>query len=416
MGPEFPDAIEPLFTTPTPNQEVEILNDRATIKSSSDFSVSGDCRLIRRWLPSPETAIQLRFSEPLSISFVLRIWQEQASEPFPQILLEGFPGNPAPCLITVPGKNELIAHVTGNWFLAKAEKLHAVYFHLVNVPFIRGHAIRHGSTGFSAGRVELHGGDWVIAIDPVSDHRAIYDAVTDSGGFGITHVGRLGTVSGREFAHDEVSNILHALWRFLSFAQGCWVGPVLAVGVNGCGERCWWDLSPVLCDPRKSIVGWFRHRDATSLEQLWPLFFAKWQNTYWNDVLCRGIWWYVGGSKQAGGTDGAIVLIQAGLELFAWVNLVEIEKRITAREFGTLSAGEKLCRLLGAMKLGIDFPEGLQDLKSFAQKQGWATAPRAFTEVRNRLVHPKNRCELDRAEAINDAYWLGMHYLELAIL
>jgi hypothetical protein len=134
-------------------------------------------------------------------------------------------------------------------------------------------------------------------------------------------------------------------------------------------------------------------------------------------VLKRAVWWYVGASKQAGGTDAAIIIAQAGLELLAWVNLVEKEKLISQRGYDDLPAADKLRLFIATMKVSMDFPDELDALKSLAEEQEWAVAPWALTEVRNRLVHPKNRDELDgRPHAINDAYKLGMHYLELAIL
>jgi hypothetical protein len=165
----------------------------------------------------------------------------------------------------------------------------------------------------------------------------------------------------------------------------------------------------------KTHVNWFTHEQADSLSALWPLFYAKWNDPYWNETLTRAIWFYVAGVRQSGGSDSALILAHAGLELLAWAKLIQTDHLISERGFDQLVAADKLRLLVAAMKLDLKIHSSQKQLEELARKEKWSAAPWALTEIRNALVHPKRRTSLN-AHVINEAYTLAMHYFELGLL
>jgi hypothetical protein len=204
---------------------------------------------------------------------------------------------------------------------------------------------------------------------------------------------------------------------FFAFARGSWSGPLLPVGFDAKGKRLWWNYDPISCGPWEEVITWCRPQNGASLSKLWPLFFKLWRDDYWKNVMRTALWWYVSAAQQLGGSDAALILAQAGLELVAWVKLVETDKVISRVGFENLPAADKLRLFIAAMKIKMELDPSHDALYGLAKGQGWTVAPWAVTEIRNRLVHPKNREDLQgQAMAIFQAYSLAMHYFELAIL
>lgn len=149
---------------------------------------------------------------------------------------------------------------------------------------------------------------------------------------------------------------------------------------------------------------------------LFPGFMKRWHQPLWNDALRRSIWWYISGNLQAGGIDGGIILAQVALELLAWVMLVEDGHVVSRRGFEDLPAADKLRLLLDRMHVPLTVPGSLPSLAAFGPPN-IPYGPFKFVEIRNAMVHPKNRTAVDRADdAVVEAWELGLWYTELAIL
>jgi len=417
-NPKLPIALQPIYATTAPNKDIELFRGSATIKSSTVKGVSGDCTLNCRWLPDAKVVFEMDCE--LGIAAAFQLMAGQSGGDALQLEFDAFKpsGN---CVLT--GLSDRIRGViSGDWSIAKSENIKVLNFHLANWPLIHGVPIRYDDPtgkGFIglAGRIELNVDDWQVIIDPVWNHEEMAKATKTIGGYCITHVGQVNRLSQALFSVEEADGILTALHWFLSFAHGSWAGPMLPVGFDSQMERTWWNFGPRICDRWRDIINWFAHEGAVSLSQLWPLFYRRWQDAYWKDTLTRAIWWYVAAAKQSGGSDASLILAQAGLELLAWAKLVETEKIVSQAGFDGLPTADKLRLLVAAMKLQMELDPGQRALHGLAMKQGWMLGPWALTEVRNRLVHPKHRDDLDgQGLAVYEAYALAMHYLELAIL
>lgn len=119
------------------------------------------------------------------------------------------------------------------------------------------------------------------------------------------------------------------------------------------------------------------------------------------------------------GQDAALVFAQTAIELLAWSLFVETEKMLSREGFDSLPTADKVRMLTSRMRLESDFNASNQDLQKWTaahlkrcQNRYWA-----MVELRNRIVHPKKRDEIEGfGEALWEAYQLAMQILEYGIL
>jgi hypothetical protein len=121
-----------------------------------------------------------------------------------------------------------------------------------------------------------------------------------------------------------------------------------------------------LHDGYRANHGWFAHEYGESLEQLWPQFLKRWRDSSWQSVLQSSIWWFVGAASQAAGSDGSLILAQAGLELLAWVHVVEDQKIISRRGFEDLPTADKLRLFLSLLRVPNSFSPGQKAFEKLA--------------------------------------------------
>lgn len=235
----------------------------------------------------------------------------------------------------------------------------------------------------------------------------------------MTHVGYLEKVDKTSFSGEEASKMLADLRHFFSFVKGAWCNPVCAVGFDSSGNRAWEYWS----SPRisySSDVSWFDEHHSEQLEELFPSFMSRWHDKNWNDTLMKIIYWYIIANHV--NIDAGIILTQAALERFSneyfKTNLING------------SAAQKLEELFLNLNIPIAITNDTPALKKLAkdvnkhvksnklgQSMRWTIAPKAFTEMRNYLVHSEHRYyPLDFSSAIYDANRLGLWYLELSLL
>ena len=140
----------------------------------------------------------------------------------------------------------------------------------------------------------------------------------------------------------------------------------------------------------------------------------------WSDALKLAVRWYVEGSTQAGGVEGAIALTQVALESLAWTLIVEDKQILDKRGFESLDASNRLSLLLSQLGIPLAVPGFLSDLTKFAKSRTNANGPQSLTGIRNMVVHAnyKNLQKvLEQAPRVREQAWyLGLQYLELALL
>jgi hypothetical protein len=308
----------------------------------------------------------------------------------------------------------------------KGDPLKFVKFHLVNFEEIVDQLVQDDDGTFRMARSTVKFDGWTLTIETVRDYSVLEKSLKAKRGYAITHIGRLERSDGVAFATKEVSPVLHALFWFFSFARGLESPPMLPVGFNSNGVVTWREWIGFRATAWRGTQGWLNGRQYTtsSLEESLIGFWKKWQDLKWNDPsnnntpLILAIHWFLSANTDSGGVEGSIILAQTGLELVAWVRLVEDIALYGRNPFDALSAKDKFEALLNHVGLDTGIPPKLTHLSTLAVTKNWNNGPEAIAGYRNTLVHPKRRAankDVVFAESY-DILELALWYLELTLL
>jgi hypothetical protein len=295
-----------------------------------------------------------------------------------------------------------------------------VRFLVANLPDFLGEPLSddHSRSGFWAGRLALRHPKWLITLDERRDYRDVYARLKAEGGFEITHTGALRRSDGQAFSDEEAGEMLNVLAGCLGLATGAWAPPVAATGVDSAGNVVWREWNSRWTSPWISrLSGFDRHKH--DLSGAFAGYVDRWSDPVWNEPLRVATQMYV----EANGpitADTSLVLGQALLELIACVRFVEELQTRTPADFDNprAKASERLRDLLAWIGISTMIPASLAALDHEAAQRGWADGPHAITEMRNSLVHPRQRQRLTTTpvHARIDLHELVLWYAELALL
>ena len=231
----------------------------------------------------------------------------------------------------------------------------------------------------------------------------------------ITHVGCVEKETSL-LSREEYTDIASALRYFLSFIKGSWINPVCSVGISKTSEPIWYEYSSPDTD-WKSLSSWFSERNASSINELFPLFMEKWDSERWRDTLKEVIYWYLNANDGARGVDAGLILTQTALERLSYEYIVFEKKMLSAKGFKDIWASDKFRLLLSSLEISLDIPSSLSALSKKSRGMNWLDAPHALTEIRNSLIHPehKKHGKFD-TDIFIEAHNLSLWYLEMSIL
>jgi len=121
-------------------------------------------------------------------------------------------------------------------------KLAYIVFHLFNYKLIMG--TRHsnekeGNTTHMISHVDLKASGWNVELKSLKTSPSTSEALGETGGYGLTHVGCLKKEDSSSFDGETAGEMLTALRFFLSFSKGMWCNPCLAVGFDDKENRVW---------------------------------------------------------------------------------------------------------------------------------------------------------------------------------
>ncbi len=279
-------------------------------------------------------------------------------------------------------------------------------------------------------RLNLKNDEWNIILSPIDNITDLTKYLSDQGGFGLTHIGMLKRIDEGHFDKDQASDKLIALYHFLSFVRGLWCGPILPIGQNG-DKVSWqvWD-APRLT-PWKDVRSWFFDFEPEKINEAFIGFMKKWVDPDWNEPTRLAIHWYIEANIGSGGVEGSIILIQAALELLAWVYLMEApgaSKPCTVEAFHKWPASRKIEHLLTSMGIPVTIPSELKELqraltelqKTNSDAKKYPSGSYMFTYIRNRITHEtgEDRIKLSAIsfDARIEAKELGLWYVEMTFL
>lgn len=262
----------------------------------------------------------------------------------------------------------------------------------------------------------------------------------DSGKYGITHFGliELNSNQHESLESKNITDSLDFLMYFFSFLQGYWVSPCLIAGFDTNDNKIWEWWQPIrqpdlwrYSKSRYGSLSWFSTiidmdknmsiDHPNCVQKIFDGFQQKWNNELWKEPIKLGINWYIESNKKSGRVEGSIIFIQAALEMFSWVLLVEDKALITKEDFEQYHAAQKITHLLRECKISIEIPEKIKISETIIESLENKNSPTLLTYIRNKITHPspKNRKQLSEKvsdEDMENTYRLGRWLLELTLL
>lgn len=297
----------------------------------------------------------------------------------------------------------------------------AAIFHLFNFPDFRGG--QYQAISAPAGRVllVLESDEWRTSIQSLPNNGTdeAWKRIRNEGGCFLTHVAKLERKDGKLFSGNDACEQDFLLSNFFAFVKGGKCTPVCGVGLDAEGGQTWQTfISPSEAKPPCS---WFNPYQSSQAEILFPLFAKRWQQSKeWKDCLIAAVYWYTQAntSDASPGIDSAIILAQAALERLAYHYLVVDRRMISGKGFDDLWASDRLRMLFSVCGIPNEITDATPRIrdanKGFKKNAKWMDAPHAITDIRNSLVHPVRKKNVN--DCYVDAWKLSLWYLELSVL
>jgi hypothetical protein len=263
----------------------------------------------------------------------------------------------------------------------------------------------------------LEGGGWLFKFTPVGDETFLYPCQSQDKSQSFTHSLELRKSDGGTFSCSEAERALYTLSTFLSFCTERWVCPSLIVGFDGGGAVAMEDWGSRMLDARHEPTNWLDRDHGSAMTEVFAGFWRLVEDPAWREAVRTAVYWYVRADTNHVGPDGAIVLIQAALERLAWHIVVQQHRAVSEEAFSRrLPTADRIRLLLDTCSIPLEFPAELVDLGGSAPGQRWKDGPEAFVNVRNRIVHPRERLRPIGGRAYYEALQLGKWYIELVLL
>jgi hypothetical protein len=415
---KFPEALEPVYTTQSPNASIVLFEGGLQLALKSGQTASGPGWIELRWLPHPVIRFGLSGAEFLS----------RATD-FPDVKIVipdlGVSCNAFLTSMAMGGEGIYGGLLATPVIVGSQADCKQILFHLPNFFSIVGEPIRNHDFRTWAGRLSLKSDNLHLVLDETRAARDLVKGLKDQSGFALTHVGTLERINGDLFSYDQAEDMLSALHYFFSFVRGFWCAPTLEMGLLG--KVIWRRWTHPKLTAWKHVETWFPQHDNLNstheVNEAFRGFMARWDNQLWRTPIKHSVHWYIESNVGAGGIEGSIILAQAALELLGWVYLVEdsATARLSATEFNErMHADDRIRNLLNDLGIPISIPTSLNNLQSEVSTLGASDGPEAITKLRNAFVHPK-KTKRDVVSQVSvparmEAHALGLWYIEMSLL
>jgi len=184
----LPFAIKPVYSTPQPNSRIPLYEGDVKVhRDGAIITGKGSVKVV--WSPSPEVFFDVELDEDVTINLFDDTLKMELVDKWPNEL---FGIRIRKSAMPLPGGSKPISGVIEKWAHHSDANVREIIFHVPNFKTYLGETIRNDQ-GCWHGRAMLVFGGWEITIDELSDTKFRKD-LEATGGFGITHVGRLSTV------------------------------------------------------------------------------------------------------------------------------------------------------------------------------------------------------------------------------
>jgi hypothetical protein len=302
--------------------------------------------------------------------------------------------------------------------------------HWLNLPATPGTEritvhLEDGSQRWWHGRQVLSTQGWTITIDRRPDHSEVWTDLHKSDVYLMTHVMEIRRADDSAFTADDVEPVLDALHVGTSFALGRWAAPMLPVGLNAHGDIVWQQWGASHCDPAQAVDGgWWYPSDRDSLETFLTLVVRAFMDPDRRAGLRLQMMLAITATGGRGFVEPRIVNGTAGIEHLKWQTLV-LDRGMPRNEYKRLDGHKTLRDLLGESGIDTAIDSALSPaIAEFVAEQvarqnvDALDGPDVVTQIRNRLVHPKESQDLvyKHDGLVAEVWLLTRHYLNLLIL
>ena len=307
-----------------------------------------------------------------------------------------------------------------------AKELTSATFHLFNIPNMYGPddvIVARDNGWWLCSRTILRAQGWHLEIAAFDRTNDLNKQLKAQGGFVLTHVGTITREDAAAFSSEELTTILSALYYFLSFSLGRWIGvgfPV-AAGTDGTCSFEEWGLCAINSGQWNGM-SWFDSHHAELLSEVFPGFLKLWTSDLWKQPLREAMYFYVAANCRGVGigVDTGLVLAQSSLERLAWTYCVCDRKMVSKEAFQSrgLSASNKLRLLITSLQIPTSIPVELTALTAASAAQRGKKqqdGPDAITSIRNEIVHPEASGEVSH-ECFVESWNLALWYIDVVFL
>lgn len=264
------------------------------------------------------------------------------------------------------------------------------------------------------GRACLECDKFLVDIQTLPDAHDTLKTLREEGGYGITHVGRVQSKSGKVFSPADAIDCIIYLGNFMSFCRGLWTPVMLPVGFSSDGEKIFEQWSVPIGYPWSEAHRWFDTHHGEALDDLYPGFVKLLRDPVLGNPARKAISWYLWSNRGGSGTGihSGIILTQAALEHLSVMYLCTINKSPIKKD----SAAMKMRRGFQFLKLPLSIPTEMKTVASAFRQGVWSDLPDATAKTRNDIVHPHKKLSVNMSEVIKEIWTLSQRQLELLIL
>lgn len=291
----------------------------------------------------------------------------------------------------------------------KALPLTSVQFGILNFPELygrQGRFIDHEQYSILIPHSKLDVPNWCVEITGVRNIADVVKTLKQNRGYGFTYKGFIKRSDGSQFMPSDVAKLLEALRLFFSFVRGGYCSLAMIEGMDQVGRQSWvrWGAHKVSAwDNRHSWID--KHNGTDILSELFPKFVSALD----------------GGDSGASTVSRSIDLYLSSNDLPPYIGLVLTQASL-----------ERMChQILGRSRkknepTGIYIEKGLEELKldsrlppnckELLRLGKWDSGPHALVDVRNDLVHPREKLGVVSNLAHHESWHLGQWYIEMILL
>ena len=295
------------------------------------------------------------------------------------------------------------------------KKMSRCKFALINFPHIWGEKDIHWSKKvngetrqFVTPRFQLQAYPWDIDIRGDDSVMSLHHKMEREGGSAITHVGTIARLDGRNFSVKDLKFFLGGLHLFLSFARGSYCGVTLLSGQDSNRERVWQQWGTYKVEPyQRRLSTWIHFGHSEMLSSVFAGFWNQFSGRNWKDATSKAIHWYLR-SNESNEFETSIILTYAALERLSYA--------IVGAKRPRTKQGEWIAKTLNQVGVPLQIPKSCKELVRLQKQLNWSDGPHALVELRNDLIHPKNKIGGISTDAHAEGWELGQWYVELMLL